>query len=407
MLRFVGIDVARRTHLVAIVDQTSAVLLKPTPITEDAAGYEKLIGLLGSPTDTLVVMEATGHYWRNLFAYICARDFRCAVLNPLRMRRFAQEDLRRAKTDRTDALTIARFGAQKRPGPTPVPDPVLENVRELVRLQQRLGQDYADRIRQLHRLLFLVFPEFTEVVHTVDSQRATTLLSRYPSAKAFREADQEELARLRCSSRGFVGQATAASLMALASTSVARHHSSAYDAAVRAFCADLDSLRQSLKTVNSEIGKALEDHPLAQLLASIQGLGALTVARLLASLGDPALFRSAAALASYVGVVPATNQSGLSRPGRAPVSQLGNAELRAHLWMPTLVATKRNPWLRAYYERLVARGKPRKLAVVAAMRKLLIAVHSVAKHRRPFVPRVDQAPAPGAAAPEGKASLTH
>lgn len=405
-MRFVGIDVARRTHLVAIVDETSAVLLKPTPITEDAAGYEKLIALLGSPDDTLVVMEATGHYWRNLFACICARDFRCAVLNPMRIRRFAQEDLRRAKTDRTDALTIARFGAQKRPEPTPVPDPVLENVRELVRLQQRLGQDYADRTRQLHRLLFLVFPEFTEVVHTVDSQRATALLSRYPSAKAFREADQAELARLRSSSRGFVGQAMAASLMALANSSVARHHSSAYDAAVRAFCADLDSLRQGLKAVNGEIGKALEGHALAELLTSIEGLGALTVARLLAALGDPALFRSAGALASYVGVVPATNQSGLSRPGRAPVSQLGNAELRAQLWMPTLVATKRNPWLRAYYQRLVARGKPRKLAVVAAMRKLLIAIHTVAKHRRPFVPRLDQTLPSDSPASEANASLT-
>ena len=123
MLRFVGIDVARRTHLVAIVGETMAVLVKPTPVTEDAAGYEKLLALIGSPADTLIVMEATGHYWRNLFVYLSARSFRCAVVNPLRIRRFAQEDLRRAKTDRTDALTIARFGAQKRPEPTPPPDP--------------------------------------------------------------------------------------------------------------------------------------------------------------------------------------------------------------------------------------------------------------------------------------------
>lgn len=390
MLRFVGIDVARRTHLVAIVDETLAVLSKPTPITEDAAGYEKLVELLGPPADTLVVMEATGHYWRNLFACICARGFRCAVLNPLRIRRFAQEDLRRAKTDRTDALTIARFGAQKRPEPNAPPDPVLENIRELVRLQQRLGQDFADRTRQVHRLLFLVFPEFTEVVRTVSSQLATAILSRYPSAEALRGADQDQLARLRYSSRGIVGAATAASLIAQANTSIARHHSSAYASAVRAFCADLDSLRQSLKIVNAEVEKAMQGHVLALLLVSIEGLGALTAARLLAALGDPAHFRSAAALASYVGVVPATSQSGLFRPGRARVSQLGNAELRAQLWMPTLVATKRNPWLRAYYQGLVARGKPRKLAVVAAMRKLLTAIYSVSKSRRPFVPRLQQ-----------------
>ena len=58
--------------------------------------------------------------------------------------------------------------------------------------------------------------------------------------------------------------------------------------------------------------------------------------------------------------------------------------------MPTLVATHNNAWLRAYYQRLVARGKPRKLAVVAAIRKLLHAIYSVAKSRRPFVPRVER-----------------
>ena len=124
------------------------------------------------------------------------------------------------------------------------------------------------------------------------------------------------------------------------------------------------------------------------LLTSITGLGTLTAARLLAYLGDPAHFRNAAALASYVGVVPATSQSGQSRPGRAPVSQIGNASLRACLWMPTLVAIQHNAWLRSYYQRLVTRGKPRKVAVVASMRKMLIAVYSVAKSRRPFVPQI-------------------
>ena len=53
-----------------------------------------------------------------------------------------------------------------------------------------------------------------------------------------------------------------------------------------------------------------------------------------------------------------------------------------------LGAIRRNPWLRAYYEGLIARGKLPKVALIAAMRKLLHAVYSVAIHRRPFVPHV-------------------
>jgi transposase len=56
--------------------------------------------------------------------------------------------------------------------------------------------------------------------------------------------------------------------------------------------------------------------------------------------------------------------------------------------MPVLAAVRKNPWLRAYYEGLIARGKLPKVALVAAMRKLLHAVYSVATHRRPFVPHL-------------------
>jgi transposase len=61
--------------------------------------------------------------------------------------------------------------------------------------------------------------------------------------------------------------------------------------------------------------------------------------------------------------------------------------------MPTLSAvTRHNPWLMTFYRRLIERGKPHKVALIAAMRKLLGAVYSVAKHRRPFVPFLNPQP---------------
>jgi transposase len=106
---------------------------------------------------------------------------------------------------------------------------------------------------------------------------------------------------------------------------------------------------------------------------------------LIAELGDPSRFRNAAALASYVGVVPRLRQSGKRTFSGARGLPLGNARLRHRLWMPTLVAVRRNPWLRAHYDRLLAAGKRPRVALVACMRKLLTAVYSVARNRRPFV----------------------
>lgn len=66
-MRFAGIDVGSWSHVVAIVDEASAAVLRPTPFAADAAGHASLFGMLGSPADVLVAMQATGHYSRNLF----------------------------------------------------------------------------------------------------------------------------------------------------------------------------------------------------------------------------------------------------------------------------------------------------------------------------------------------------
>jgi transposase len=170
-----------------------------------------------------------------------------------------------------------------------------------------------------------------------------------------------------------------------AKNSVGCHHSDTYRREIAYTCEDIVGLRVRLRQLARDIKQKLEQHDLGKLLTTINGVGAQTAAYLIAELGDPARFHSAAALASYVGVAPRLRQSGKRRFSGTAVIRLGNARLRKALWMPVLTAVRFNPWLRAYYDGLVSRGKPRKVALVAAMRKLLAAVRSVASSRRPFV----------------------
>jgi transposase len=387
-MRFAGIDIASETHVAGVVGETGEVLVKATPFAEDAPGYAKLFGLLGPPGEVLVAMEATGHYWKNLFAALAAQGYTVALINPLRTHRFAAEDLERTKTDAIDALGIARFAAQKRPAATRLPDTATEELRELVRLRDRLVQDFGDRVRQLHRMVDLGFPEFTRYVKSLDSELATSILHDYPTAQAFRGVSAKRLAQLRYDGRHHVGPELARELIDAAQRSVGSHHSEPYRIQVRYLCEDLDTLRRRLRSLDRDIDGKLSEHEVGSLLTSIEGIGPHTAARLIATLGDPAEFRSGAALASYVGVIPGIKQSGKNRNLRAALTPLGNAKLRAALWMPTLTAVRRNPWLRAHYQALRARGKPPKVALVACMHQLLIAVHSVARHRQPFVSRL-------------------
>lgn len=393
-MRYAGIDIASETHVVAVVGDDGATLVKATPFTEDAAGYAKLEQVLGKANDCLVVMEATGHYWKNLFASLAGRGYSMALVNPLRTRRFAEEDLQRTKTDSIDALGIARFGSEKRPTATRLPDNATEELRELVRHRDRLVQDFGDRTRQLHRLVDLGFPELTRYLPSLDTQLATCILREYPTAAAFPPAARP-LANLRYDGRHTVGRELAATLVQAARTSVGRHHGDAYRIQVRHSCEDMDLLRRRIRDLEGDIEGHLEKHDVGSLLTTIDGIGPQTAARIIAELDDPARFRNAGALAAYVGVIPGLKQSGKRQPKHGGLVTVGHAQLRTKLWMPTLSAVRRNPWLRAYYQRLRAAGKLPKVALVACMRKLLAAIYSVAKNRRPFVPILN--PASGAA----------
>lgn len=392
-MRFAGIDVASERHYVAIVSDVGEVLLKPKPFGEDTAGYAELMKSLGDPKDVLVAMEATGHYWKNLCAALASEGYRVAVVNPLRTRRFAEEDLQRTKTDAIDALGIATFAAQKRPEAARLPDSATEELRELVRFRHRLLQDFGDRVRQLHRLVDLGFPEFTRYVRKLDSELACSILKGYPTAEAFVSAKPKALANLKYDGRHSVGLELATQLFEAAKHSVGRHHGHAYRVQVKCYCEDLDVLRRRLKDMERDIEEKLDKHDIGKLLTTIDGIGTTTAANLVAVLGDPSQFDSERALASYLGVIPALRQSGKSQRTRAGLSKLGNVALRRALYMPTLSAVRNNPWLRRFYERLISRGKPPKLAIMAAMRKLLAAIYSVAKHKKPFVPILSEAAA--------------
>ena len=387
-MRFAGIDIASETHVVAVVDENGNVLVKATQFAEDAAGHAKLLELLGAATDCKVAMEATGHYWQNLFAALAGAGFEISLLNPISTNRFAQADLARTKTDAIDAVAIARFTQQKRPLPTRLPDSATQELRELVRLRDRVVQDLGDAVRRLHRMVDLGFPEFTRYVKTLDSELATAVLHEYPTAAAFPVVPRP-LAKLVYDGRHKVGPDLARQLVDAAKGSVGRHHGDAYRVQVRYACEDVDLARRRLRELERRIETTLRDHEVGTLLTTIDGIGPQTAARLVAEVGDFERFSGAEKLAAYVGAIPGLKHSGKSRP-KGAMTSLGNARLRCALWMPLLTAVRRNPWLRAYYQRLVAAGKLRKVALVACMRKLLHAIYSVAIHRRAFVARLPE-----------------
>ena len=141
----------------------------------------------------------------------------------------------------------------------------------------------------------------------------------------------------------------------------------------------IEFLKQELSDSEAEVAAHVQRHHahLAQALASVPGIGAASVAVLLAELPELGKL-DRRRIAALVGVAPLNRDSGQMRGQRCIWG--GRADVRRTLYMATLTAVRHNPALKACYDRLLAVGKRKKVALVACMRKLLTMLNAIAKH---------------------------
>jgi transposase len=142
----------------------------------------------------------------------------------------------------------------------------------------------------------------------------------------------------------------------------------------------LDHLKRLVAQIEAQMATAIKDDPVASAidkrLRTTTGIGAVTSATLLASL--PELGRlSRREIAKLVGIAPINDDSGQHEGKRFCWG--GRAEVRTALYMPTLTAVRKNPAIKAFYERLIAKGKPHKVAMIACMRKLLTILNAMVR----------------------------
>jgi transposase len=144
-------------------------------------------------------------------------------------------------------------------------------------------------------------------------------------------------------------------------------------------------LRQQIEDSDDQLDTLIRQSPAWRaaddLLQSVPGIGPTTARTLLATLPELGTLAHRP-LASLVGVAPLNRDSGRHQGRRAPWG--GRAEVRRVLYMAALTAVRFNPMIKAFYERLVAAGKGRKVALVAAMHKLLSLLNAILRDRKPW-----------------------
>jgi transposase len=333
-MRIVGVDVAKVTLAgaqwrVEPVEQSVAL----GEYANTPAGWEALAQAVdagaGAPTEPLLlVLEPTGGYEVGLALWATRRGWRVLRVNPYQVRQWAHSQGRRAKTDAQDAHLLTRYGVQALAAPTP----------------PHYWQPLPSEVAELEQLLAWRDELAAQVQRERTREQQRTLHAQMPAAVP---ASARRLLR---------------------------------------------TLEEELETIERAIEEHLRQHDALQTartrLLSVPGIGARNVlpildllARWQAATGGQGTRKG---LVAFVGLDPQPYQSGTSVHRPATISRMGSRTLRAQLYMGALGALRgRNP-AHSFYERLVARGKAKRLALVAASRKILVWAWAVFTSGQPF-----------------------
>ena len=155
---------------------------------------------------------------------------------------------------------------------------------------------------------------------------------------------------------------------------------------VRSLNRQLKSLKKEIEILELKLEKNVksEYQESLTLLKSIPGIGNKTALMLLVFTDGFNRFESSKELCSYAGITPIIRQSGSSVKGRPKISKMGNPKLRNLLFMCSFNACKYNRACKALFDRIVAKGKSKKLALIAVCNKLLKQAFSIVKNRIPY-----------------------
>ncbi|MFD8589993.1 IS110 family transposase [Streptomyces sp. NPDC059637] len=386
---FLGLDVGKHTHHGhGLTPAGKRVFDKPLPNSEPKlrAVFDKLRSKFGT---VLVVVDQPASI--GALPLTVARDAGCQVayLPGLAMRRIADLYPGEAKTDAKDAAVIAD-AARTMPHTLRTLDPGDEVTAELTMLvgfDQDLAAEATRTSNRIRGLLTQFHPSLERVLGPrLDHPAVTWLLERYGSPQALRKAGRRKLVEAVRPRAPRMAERLADDIFtALDEQTVVVPGTGTLDVIVPSLAKSLAAVHEQRRALEARIENLLEAHPLSQVLTSMPGIGVRTAAVLLATVGDGSSFPTAAHLASYAGLAPATRQSGTSIHGEhAPRG--GNRQLKRAMFLSAFAALH-DPASRTYYDRCRTRGKTHTQALLRLARHRISVLFAMLRDGTFYEPR--------------------
>ncbi len=389
---YIGIDIAKKRHEVCFLDESGNVLDGNSfQIPNTASGLDKLQNYLDkyglTAVNSLVGMEATGHYWLVLYSWLIEQGFDVKVINPIVTDAYRNMLIRKTKNDRIDAEVVARVLKMGEYQETSLLDDDTLALRQLCRYRLSQTQTTSDLKRKVIALLDQVFPEYDTLFSDVFGLSSKELLKNYTTPEEIASIHTRKLANiLNKASRGRFGKEKALEVKAVASQSIGITVAiDAFVFQIRQLIEQIEFVEMQIESLDREIANYMDS--LDSPITTIPGIGPVYGATILAELGDIKRFPSAKQIVSYAGLDASVHESGDFKGSQSRMSKRGSAYLRRAIYGAAFIASWSDPELSAYYKRLKARGKHHYVAVGAVARKLCYIIYAVLIENRPFEDR--------------------
>jgi len=382
----IGIDLAKRKHSAAVIAPGGERLLLKYEFANDEEGFASLLAKLSEVGATCdesgVCLEATGHYGRNLIAFLEAHGYAVFEVNPLLTSNWRKAmSVRKVKNDAVDAEALALWLLAGNPTRRRRSKSETDDLRSLARSRTSLSHIVGDCKRKAHAILDVVFPEFHGFFSDDFGKAACAVMKKWGSAASVAHArvDSVEKALVEAAGKKF-GRADAERLKALAKKSVGQP-SAPLEFQLRQLIAQIEFTKGQMAELDAELERLLE----GSLITTIPGIGTVCGAGILGEIGDVSRFPSAAQIVAFAGCDPSVFESGEFEGTRAHLSKRGSPHLRWYLWLAADRARMSDPVLRDYYLKKRAEGKCHKVAISAVVRKLCAIILAVLRDGKPYV----------------------
>jgi len=403
-----GVDISKRFSDMCMLAPDNSVFRR-VKIIHDLTSMQQSLSALQDAQTTfgdkpVIVMESTSHYHRLLWQFMTEAGYEVIVINPIQSGGLKNIHIRKVKNDKVDAYKIATLYRLKLLRPSHMPVQAIADLQALSRQHQDIKEDITRQSNRLTAVLDQAFPGYDTIFSRITAVSSLAVLEQYPTPFHILAAGEGDLMALlvkasKCGVK-FAAAKTAKLLEASRKAVWMGIRRDADALLIRSCVATIRTMLANVQIIDAAMRRILADNPAidmnVRLLQTIPGIGEYGAIVLLSEIGDISLFQKPKQLTAYFGLDPSERQSGKFKGTKNKLSKRGSRYVRCVLNMAavnSIYASAHgkvgNPVLAAYFEKKRA-SKPHKVAICAAMHKIVNIVFAVLRDQKPFELRLPE-----------------